>query len=199
MVHNIKEHFEDDIRRTSVQDLAVIKSVESEFWNRWIRQVICYDPNCAIEKDLFGDISSSKPIPWHPLEHSDFLSFGPQIRKEVIELSSLGLRQLEAKLLQNPLALKIKKRSFRSQAVHLLVWGDASAVSRDLIEAQFSFSTTDNEWDLDITDFAKGKTLEELIFGIKRSDRGWVIAVRRLPDLSIGINYYGEIHQISLK
>jgi hypothetical protein len=96
------------------------------------------------------------------------------------------------------MAQKVKEREQRSHSVHLICSGDASAVGDYLVEAKFVFSTSANEWVLDISDFARGKTIEDLLGGLKRSDRAWVKAVLKSESLQLSINYMGTLHEVQL-
>jgi len=197
LIHKIGSHMEEDVQRIPVQEVGRISSLPAEFWNRWIKEVISYDPDCAFEFSVIGDLAASKPMPWHPLAYLDFADFSPSTRESVIQLSGPGMAAIQFKL-TNPMAQKVKEREQRSHAVHLICSGDASAVSDYLVEAKFVFSTSANEWLLDISDFARGKTIEDLLGGLKRSDRAWVKAVLKSDSLQLSINYMGTLHEVQL-
>lgn len=197
LIHKIGSHMEEDARRIPAQEVGRISSLPAEFWNRWIRQVIIYDPDCKFEFSLIGELAASKPKPWYPLAHLDFSDFSPSTREAVLKLSGPGMDAILYKL-TNPIAQKIKEREQRSHAVHLICSGDASDVSDALVEAKFVFNTSAQEWALDISNFARGKTLEELLVGLKNSNRAWVKAVERSDYLQLTINYMGKLHEVPL-
>ena len=195
LIHKIGSHMEEDARLMTVQEVGKISSLPAEFWNRWVRQVIIYDPGCEFEASLIGDLAASKPKPWHPLAHLDLNDFSPSTREAVIQLSGPGMDVLQYKL-ANPIAQKIRDREYGAHAVHLLCTGDASGVKDCLIEAKFVFSTSDNEWVLDISDYARGKTIDDLLAGLKNSKRAWVQAVLNSESLQLSINYMGTLHEV---
>lgn len=198
LIHKIGSHMEDDVRRMPVQEVGRISGLPAEFWNRWIRQIITYDPDCAFESSLIGDLAATKPLSWQPLAHLDFSDFSTLTRETVLQLSGPGMAAVQTKL-TNPIAQKVKEREFRSHTVHLICTGDASAVSDYLVEAKFVFSTSADEWMLDISDFARGKTIEELLGMLQTSQRAWVKAVLSSNGLQLSINYMGSLHEVVLQ
>lgn len=195
LIHKIGSHMEEDVRRIPVQEVGRISGLPAEFWNRWIRQIITYDPDCAFESSLIGDLAASKPNPWHPLAHLDFYDFSARTRDTVIQLSGPGMDILRYKL-TNPLAEKIREREHRSHSVHLLCNGDTSGVTNYLKEAKFVFNTTDQEWVLDISEFARGKTIDDLLEILQTSQRAWVKAVLSSTSPQLSINYMGSLHEV---